>query len=87
MDMNDDGDSSSHPTVLDPCHGRPPNNNTNTAAVTFTRHNIALANTFFPHGPTLFGTTWDSRIDHIAQSVAAIPRVRRAFVVRETPSN
>jgi hypothetical protein len=39
-----------------------------------------LANTYRSHGPTFYGASWTSRIDHIALPSALLPRLRDAFV-------
>ena len=80
MDLNDDGCASALPGVFGPCQGRPPKANATTIAAKLTAHHLAMANTFHPHGPTFYGTTWTSRIDHIAVPTAALPRLRKAFV-------
>jgi hypothetical protein len=80
MDLNDDGFASALPRVFGPCQGRPPKANATTLAAKLTTHHMALANTFHPHGPTFYGTTWTSQIDHIAVPTAALPRLRTAFV-------
>ena len=80
MDLNDDGDSASLPAGFGPCHGRPPKHNASTLAATVVNHHMTIASSHRPHGPTFFGATWNSRIDHIALPCAALPRMRTAFV-------
>lgn len=80
MGFNDDGCVAALLDVFGPCQGRLPKANATALAAKMVSHYLALVNTFRPHGPTFYGATSTSRINHIAVPTATLPRLRAAFV-------
>ena len=77
MDLNDDGDALTYPNVFGPRAGLTPKANTQAPAPMLESHHLVLANTFYPHGPTFFGSEWTSRTDHIALPYTTTPKIRQ----------